>query len=514
MQAVELQARDLRALQDYIDAQSGGPGKGFFRIVTNPFQARQVINSGKLAVVEGIEVSHLFNCGETLGVPDCSPQKIDAGLAEVRRLGVSTFFPIHKFDNAFGGTKMDSGELGVLVNLGQHLETGQFWNIQTCTGPEHDSTQLTSLPTGGLTTLLRGRVGRALGLPTGLLPIGGTLPVYPPPPHCNVRGLTSLGSYLINQMIRQHFIVELDHMDVKSADQTLSILEQHHYSGVISAHSWDSPEENPRIYKLGGFMTPIAGASPGSFISQWQASRKVRDPRFYSGAGFGYGADMNGLAEESQPTAAHPITYPFHSYDGNVTFTREQWGQRTFDLNKDGVANYGMFPDWLQELQTLAGRPILADMFHGAEAYLEMWERAYGVPLAHCSPQSGTFGAQGAGSLRLGASPQSALYAAGQPASRPGRSFRYCVTGGGTAATVFSSSGRASLIATTARGYRAGGHRVGQRLRRAGIHVGAAHRGGWRYVWSARGGRITFVGVASRGSGAQIASDIHAAGLS
>ena len=146
MQAVELQARDLRALQDYIDAQSGGPGKGFFRIVTNPFQARQVINSGKLAVVEGIEVSHVFNCGETLGVPDCSPAKIDAGLAAVRKLGVSTFFPIHKFDNAFGGTKMDSGELGVLVNLGQHLETGQFWDIQTCTGPEHDSTQLTSLP--------------------------------------------------------------------------------------------------------------------------------------------------------------------------------------------------------------------------------------------------------------------------------------------------------------------------------------------------------------------------------
>ena len=106
-------------------------------------------------------------------------------------------------------------------------------------------------------------------------------------------------------------------------------------------------------------MTPIAGASPQSFVSQWQASRKVRDPRFLSGLGFGYGADMNGLAEESQPTGADPISYPFRSYDGQVTFTKEQWGQRTFDLNTDGVANYGMFPDWLQELQ-LAGRPIPA----------------------------------------------------------------------------------------------------------------------------------------------------------
>ena len=143
MDAVRLQARDLKALQDYVDAQSGGPGKGFFRIVTNPFQARQVVNEGKLAVVEGIEVSHLFNCGEYLGKPLCSQAQIDAGLKEVRGLGVSTFFPIHKFDNAFGGTKMDSGELGVLVNAGNHLETGSFWDVKTCTGPEHDSAQLT-----------------------------------------------------------------------------------------------------------------------------------------------------------------------------------------------------------------------------------------------------------------------------------------------------------------------------------------------------------------------------------
>ncbi len=54
---------------------------------------------------------------------------------------------------------------------------------------------------------------------------------------------------------------------------------------------------------------------------------------------------MNGLAEESQPTSGDPIPYPFTSYDGRGTFTREQWGQRVFDLNKDGVANYGMFPD-------------------------------------------------------------------------------------------------------------------------------------------------------------------------
>jgi hypothetical protein len=435
MDAVRLQAADLRALQDYVDAQAGGPGKGFFRIVTNPFQARQVVNQGKLAVVEGIEVSDLFNCGEYLGKPKCDQSQVDAGLREVRGLGVSTFFPIHKFDNAFGGTKMDAGELGVLVNAGNHLETGNFWDVQTCTGAEHDQTQLT-LP-------LLGSLGGVINSLAGKLTKGAALPLYPPAPHCNQRGLTDLGAYLINRMIQQHFIVELDHMDAKTADATLSILEAHNYSGVISAHSWDSPEENPRIYNLGGFVTPIAGASPQSFISQWQASRQIRNKRFYNGTGFGYGADMNGLAEQSQPTSGSPIAYPFKSYDGRVTFTRETWGQRVFDLNKDGVANYGMYPDWLQELQVLAGRPILTDMFRGAEAYLEMWERTYGVPVEHCLSSAEI------GRIRKRQSFQTVLYKAGQPLSRGGQTYTYCVANGGRLFVRFNSKGR---VASTAVG--------------------------------------------------------------
>jgi hypothetical protein len=277
----------------------------------------------------------------------------------------------------------------------------------------------------------------------GKLTKGAALPLYPPAPHCNQRGLTDLGAYLINRMIQQHFIVELDHMDAKTADATLSILEAHNYSGVISAHSWDSPEENPRIYNLGGFVTPIAGASPQSFISQWQASRQIRNKRFYNGTGFGYGADMNGLAEQSQPTSGSPIAYPFKSYDGRVTFTRETWGQRVFDLNKDGVANYGMYPDWLQELQVLAGRPILTDMFRGAEAYLEMWERTYGVPVEHCLSSAEI------GRIRKRQSFQTVLYKAGQPLSRGGQTYTYCVANGGRLFVRFNSKGR---VASTAVG--------------------------------------------------------------
>jgi hypothetical protein len=103
------------------------------------------------------------------------------------------------------------------------------------------------------------------------------------------------------------------------------------------------------------------------------------------------------------------------------------------------------------------------------------------------------------------------------PLAAHGRSYRYCVSGGGGAATVFRSSGRTGLVVSTARGYRGDGHRVGQRLPGAhgnAIHLGATHRGGWRYVYGVRSGRVTFVGVASRGSRQQIVGDIHAEGVS
>ena len=83
MNSVHIQARDMYELQDYIDAQSGGPGKGWFRIVFDPFEARRVINDGKLAVVLGIEVSRLFGCGVHTDVPECGRAQVDRGLDEV-----------------------------------------------------------------------------------------------------------------------------------------------------------------------------------------------------------------------------------------------------------------------------------------------------------------------------------------------------------------------------------------------------------------------------------------------
>ena len=112
MASVRLQNRDLDALQDYIDAQNGGPGRGWFRIVKNPFEARRVIAAGKLAVVKGIEVSEPFGCRVYNDEPQCDRAKIDRELDEVHGFGVRQMELINKFDNALAGVAGDSGQHG------------------------------------------------------------------------------------------------------------------------------------------------------------------------------------------------------------------------------------------------------------------------------------------------------------------------------------------------------------------------------------------------------------------
>ena len=97
--------------------------------------------------------------------------------------------------------------------------------------------------------------------------------------------------------------------------------------------------------------------------------------------GVGLGTDTNGFSALPGPrpdAARHPLRYPFRSYDGSVTFRRERTGTRTFDLNRDGVAQYGLIADLIADMQrTKAGRRALPLLFGSAQAYVDMWQRAF-----------------------------------------------------------------------------------------------------------------------------------------
>ncbi|HVM20082.1 MAG TPA: hypothetical protein VM307_08995 [Egibacteraceae bacterium] len=446
MDGVRLQHQRIHELQDYIDAQYGGPGEGWFRIVTDPFEARRVMNSGRLAVVLGIEVSVLFDCQIYQEQPRCSTEDIDRRLDEVYDLGVRQMELVNKFDNALSGVAGDAGTTGVLVNGGNFLETGRFWRMQTCDEEHghdyehaHDRTQYNLHDDAGTPDELTGRdalAGIILHEAAGV----GAAPAYPPAPHCNAMGLTPLGEHLIRRMMDKGMIFDPDHMSARARAQAMDVIESEGYSGVVSSHGWADETIYPRILRTGGVVTPYAGTST-TFVEHWRKHKQWVDDRYYFG--FGYGADTNGFGSQGAPrggAADNPVTYPFKGL-GGVTVHQQRSGERVYDINVDGVAHYGLYPDWLEDLRRLAGDEILADMQRGPEAYLQMWERAIGVPPDACRADVAPLDAGRMGELRRGMTAEQVLVTLGQPRARHGATFTYCV-GEGTATLTFESDGR------------------------------------------------------------------------
>jgi microsomal dipeptidase-like Zn-dependent dipeptidase len=450
MDGVRLQAQRIREFERYIDAQYGGPGQGWLRIVTDPFEARRVMNEGRLAVVLGIEVSRLFDCDVKLGRPGCTAAEVDARLGEVYDLGVRQMELVNKFDNAFSGVAGDSEQTGLLVNGANVLETGSYWRMGACPD-EHSHDRETADDAYKGHDRRQYNVGDEAGLPDeavgrdalfgALLHEAGSTgaaPVYGPGPHCNALGLSDLGRHLLERMMQRGMLFDPDHMSAKGRHEAMQVMEQAGYSGVISSHSWADDDVYERIMRLGGVVTPMAGGSKG-FVEQWQKLRSWADGRFPFG--LGYGSDINGFATQGGPRGgASAVEYPFEGF-GGVTVDRQRSGQRVFDLNIDGVAHYGLYPDWIEDLRVLAGEEIVADLERGPETYLQMWERALGVAPDACRDDVTDLRLDAVRRVGRGMPAEQVLLLLGQPTARGHERWTYCLEGGRTVELAFDADG-------------------------------------------------------------------------
>ena len=471
MDGVRLQAQRLFELQDYVDAQYGGPGEGWFRIVTSPTEARRAIAAGRMAVVLGIEVSALFDCDELLDQPQCTEEDIDLRLQEVFDMGVRQMELVNKFDNALSGVTGDGGSTGVIVNAGNKQVTGHWWDMRSCpedvphthgdtsTGDQHDKTQLSATdgaPEG--TDALAGRVLDAFGGATR----GVVAPLYGSGPHCNSRGLTPLGEHLIRSMVAKGMMFDPDHMSASAQRAALDLVEGEiapaeraaaaeqgrpaRRPSVISSHSWGNEAIYQRIYHADGVVAPRTDDAKG-FVDRWQVLRgyaAAQAPKGYD-FGLGYGADTNGLGGQPGPRtdARRKVDYskPFAAPIGGVLLHQQSSGLRTFDINVEGVSQYGMFADWFHEVRLAAdekapglGDQITRDMLNGAEQYLAMWERSV-VGGGACVADGSAPDVDDLMAL-LGGNSEGFLDAVGAPASRDGAAYTYCATEDGAPAVV------------------------------------------------------------------------------
>jgi hypothetical protein len=371
MVSVRRELQRARELERYIDAQWGGPGKGWYRIVESPGEARQVINDGKLAVVLGMEVSEPFGCRlmQPGDMPLCSEQQLTRGIQELYDLGVRQLELVNKFDNALTGVAGDSGSAGTITNLGNFNSAGTFWDYEHCDDPVNHDHSPTALSHNDDQLIANGL--DVFGDTTGI-----TFPVYGPEPHCNQRALSALGELALKTIMSKGMLFDPDHQSVLGRNEALDLVESQGYPGVMTSHSWSTDNALPRISSLGGFIGPAA-KSPQGFVADWQHMRNhgydQMNPYLF---GLGYGADMNGFATQGGPPSA-TVNYPFQSpVDPAVTVHPQKSGSKTFDINVNGTAHYGLYADWAEAVRLIGGPEIMDDMKNGAEAYLQMWERA------------------------------------------------------------------------------------------------------------------------------------------
>ncbi|MEN8721237.1 MAG: hypothetical protein ABF296_13340 [Oceanococcaceae bacterium] len=392
------QVQYLYDIQDYIDAQFGGPGKGFYRIVGSPSEARQVIADGKLAVIPGLEFSNIFGCNviflpDGSEIPQCDRAQIDAEIDRIWDLGVRQVFPYHDVDSALGGAGLFMNFLEFFNFVG----TGRFWETYACEdGGDGDS----YFYNAGLTSLAEPLMLGNDPLTDLLLGItGGLTPTLQSGRRCNQRDVTDLGIYAIDKMMKKGFVIDIDHAELRSKQIMLD------YTGtteppypMVSGHGAQGGLTNAQAQQLirqGGIIYPINQNGKGhvDFIAkldeQWTLSGTERP------LSAGYGADANGLRTLPGPRGmarimeTGPVNYPFQMFQG------EGWGPqfngvapitvdllaipgadgRIWDVNESGMFHYGMIADIVEEIRLEGGQDALDTLYNSAETYLQMWEQ-------------------------------------------------------------------------------------------------------------------------------------------
>lgn len=237
MRHIVEQLKAARDFQRFVDSLSGGPGTGWFRIVTTPQQAREVIRQGKLAVVLGIEVDNLFNCKEIFGCPADfglpaagiapltslpQPTTLEEAVDVLYDIGVRHIFPVHNFDNGFGAaaTWMDP------IAVGQAVTEQRWWVPRDCGVGNGDYAYWIDNFLGSLMLILGFGVGETPAIPDYIN--GNLTPSYA---SCNAFGLRAPGAgplfpggqRLIQALMRKGMLIDIDHMSAYSVDQTIAL---------------------------------------------------------------------------------------------------------------------------------------------------------------------------------------------------------------------------------------------------------------------------------------------------
>jgi hypothetical protein len=234
-------------------------------------------------------------------------------------------------------------------------------------------------------------------------------------------GLTNPAQLL--QLMYSHVLLDIAHMGETSSQETIALASAHNNYPLMYSHGGlrdDSPNCAPQADGPLGKASDITERSLGisqaqqlaalsgmiglgtsglthnsSPVDQWlsayrQALQLMASANGGLPRGVTFGTDMNGLspqiAFDTQPTT-YPITVasttsppPGVATPGLPAFAKMGNQNVLYDFQKDGIANYGMLPDFIQALsQRPNAFPVIKALYSTAEDVIETWEAAENV---------------------------------------------------------------------------------------------------------------------------------------
>jgi microsomal dipeptidase-like Zn-dependent dipeptidase len=350
-----LGCRDMENLKRQIEAfVQFDEDHDWYEIAVDPWHARKIIHEGKLAAVVSFEASHLFPPDEGDFV---------AQLDELRALGLRTLQPVHETDSRFAGAAPHRTVFEVMQKLKFPLRSPN--------------------PFEGFRLDANGK---------------------------NSVGLTNDGRVLIQEMARRGMLVDVSHMSERAKADTHGFFtgklacpfyESHsRFATVLPALEASRQKEFvttdaqiEMIREVGGMVGVRTGPNPmvnlGTIAGQGRgavANNCDGSTRSYAqlieygdrkGVAMAFGTDFNGNTNQIAPRFGAEACAAAADEPTRLRQARAQGNAPGGDpFHTAGLAHMGSLPDVLADLERL-GTPGTARLEGSAEAFLQMWERAY-----------------------------------------------------------------------------------------------------------------------------------------
>jgi microsomal dipeptidase-like Zn-dependent dipeptidase len=380
----------------------------WYCIARDPWQASEIIKSGRMAVILSVEVSHLM--------PDTHGCWIDQ-LDELYDLGVRSMQIVHETDSRFAGAAFHHGLLFRVMHVLKDTSKGIS-----------DAVKANPL------ILTQAEALKATAMYESMTSISKKAPIIRKE---NPNGLTKEGKKLILEMIKRNMIIEIDHCSRTARKDVFNFLgkrntKQFAYPVNFSHARFDSlMPSKKQVKKELGKDPDLLGHPPGwdsrkttgEYMPTDDEFRKMRETGGIFGIRTGpnvqrthegcpvantchtssrslaqiisKGADM-GLAMSLGTDILMPLVGARFEGDGKwqkaasgVTNHKQmadklndrrcppvKWNDKLSEFNFDGLKHVGLEPDLLQDLENL-GLDVGDLKDNSAEFILRMWERCH-----------------------------------------------------------------------------------------------------------------------------------------